>query len=83
MTVAVVYPLLVILYLLSLFVPFLFLQYIVGGLSLLAIALSAFRAKGLYFYTECVFLVVGVGVFIRKGLPWHEFLLQFEIMLGL
>jgi len=80
---AVVFPLLIVLYLISLFVPFPFMQYGVGVISVVVIVLAGIRAKGLYLYTGLVFLIVGVSLFIYKGLPWYTFFLQFQSMLGL
>jgi len=83
MVYAVIYPLLILLYLSSLFVPVPFMQYSTGVISVIVILLAATRAKGLYLYTGLVFLVIGISMFIVKGLPWHTFVLQFHSMLGL
>jgi hypothetical protein len=83
MVYAIVFPLLIVLYVISLFVPFPFMHYSVGIISVVVIMLTAIRAKGLYFYTGLVFLTIGVYLFIVKGLPWHTFFLQFQTMLGL
>ncbi|KIL35820.1 hypothetical protein SD71_10465 [Cohnella kolymensis] len=70
---AFVYPILIVLYLTSIFAPIPILNYIVGALAVVALLLSSIYAKGLYFYTGLVFLLIGVYLFIYNGIPWQQF----------
>jgi hypothetical protein len=83
MVYACAYPLLILLYLISVFVSQPIIHYAVGAVSIVVILLASRRAKGLYFYTGVAFLVVGVALFIQKGLPWYTLLLHFQSMLGM
>ncbi|WP_152619302.1 hypothetical protein [Cohnella kolymensis] len=59
------------------------LSYASGTLAVAALLISSLRARGLYFYTGLVFLIVGVVLFLYNGLPPVQFLVQFQSMLGL
>lgn len=83
MVYSIIYPFLILLYLISLFVPSPFIQYAVGAVSIIVIVIASIGARGLYFYTGLTFLISGIFLFITNGLPWHAFLLQFQSMLGL
>ena len=77
------YSVIIILYMLTHFIPHLLISYTIGGLAVVALAVSARYARGLYRISGFVFLVLGIGLFIWEGLPWHSFLLHFQSMLGL
>jgi hypothetical protein len=78
-----VYSILVVLYIISKFLPSFFLTFSIGIVSIIALALSLFYAKGLYLITGVCFFIIGTGLFIYNDLPWYTFLLHFEPMLGL
>jgi hypothetical protein len=80
---ALVYTLLIILYLLSAFFKSNAFDYAVGAVSIIALLLSSIKARGLYLYTGFIFLLIGIILFLYNGLPVYEFLLQFQSMLGL
>jgi hypothetical protein len=80
---AYIYTALIVVYIISVFLSNPYLDYVVGALSVAAVIIAARHAKGLYFKTGVIFLVIGVSLYIYKGLPWSDFLLQFHSMLGL
>ncbi len=79
----IAYTLVIILYLLSNFFNGPMLQYLTGGAAILALIVSVKRASGLYFYSGLIFLIIGTGLFLTNDLPWLDFLLLFDSMLGI
>jgi len=77
------YTTLILLYMLSQFIPHLFLSYTIGVIAVITCFISAFHARGLHRITGFVFLVLGIFLFIYNDLEWHTFFLQFQSMLGL
>lgn len=80
---AFIYTFLIVLYIMTIFVPNALLAYTVGAVSVMTVLLSGLYARGLYFYTGLLFLGGGIFLFLRNGLPWYAFFLQFQSMLGL
>lgn len=78
-----IYPLLVIIYIITQITPSPLLDFLVGILANLAIIVSLFYARGLYFYSGITFYIVGIILFFSNDLTWHDFLLQFDSMLGI
>lgn len=78
-----IYTILIILYIISKFTSNPIISFSIGILAFIAILFSAFRAKGLYFYSGICFFVIGFFLFIYNDLPWYSFFLHFETMLGM
>ncbi|MEK3934237.1 hypothetical protein MKY41_02865 [Sporosarcina sp. FSL W7-1349] len=79
----VVYSSIIILYIISRFIESPLLSYSIGILAVLALLVSVRFAKGLYFVSGIVFLLIGIFLFFQSNLPWTELLLNFETMLGM
>lgn len=77
------YSALIILYMLSPFIPHLFLSYTIGVIAVVALIVSGIHAKGLHCMTGFVFLTLGIFLFLWNDLPWYTFFLHFQSMLGL
>ncbi|MDT8861472.1 hypothetical protein N0O92_14720 [Alkalihalobacillus sp. MEB130] len=73
---------LILIYILSNFIPTAFFSYSIGILSIIAIFISIRKARGLYFISGICFLFTGSFLFIFSDLPWYSFFLYFESMLG-
>ncbi|OXS76607.1 hypothetical protein B1B05_13110 [Domibacillus enclensis] len=78
----ILYPSLIIIFILSVFIDFLWLDYLVGILAFASLLTAARYAKGLYFYSGLLFSFIGTGLFLVQKLPWHTYFLQFDSMLG-
>lgn len=81
--VAVVYSLLVVLYIISQFAFASVLNWAIGILALIALIYSSSKAKGTYLISGIIFLIIGLALFLFNRLPWYTFLLHFKPMLGL
>ncbi|WP_400164182.1 hypothetical protein ACAF76_014290 [Brevibacillus sp. TJ4] len=77
------YTVVIFLYMVSQFVPNLYLSYAIGVCAVVAVAVSAKYASGLHRISGFVFLTLGIALFLANGLPWHTFFLHFQSMLGL
>jgi hypothetical protein len=82
MLVLYTYIALIVLYVLSVFIEVVFLQYAVGLVAIFALIVSFKRAKGLYFYSGLIFLIIGIILFFFQHASWHSFFLSFDSMLG-
>lgn len=78
-----IYPTLIISYLISRFVDSAAVSYLVGILSLLAIVISFKYAKGLYLYSGLFFGLAGMVLFFIQKKPFGSILFQFDSMLGI
>ncbi|RAK22033.1 hypothetical protein B0I26_10211 [Anoxybacillus vitaminiphilus] len=78
-----VYTALIALYIVSQFISEPIINYSIGMIAAAALVISAFYAKGVYFISGAIFLVVGTILFIYNKLPWYTFILHFEQVLGL
>jgi len=78
-----IYPLLVIIYIISQLVTLTLLNYLIGIFANFAIIISLFYARGLYLYSGIVFYVLGIILFLSNDLTYQAFLLQFDSMLGI
>ncbi len=77
------YPLVILLYIFSTFIPNDGLLQLVGLFANIAIFVSLFYARGLYLYSGILFYTIGFILFINNGLSWKVFFLQFDSMLGI
>ncbi|MGZ0085990.1 hypothetical protein ACWNXI_10555 [Caldibacillus thermoamylovorans] len=77
------YTAVVVLYVVAQFVDAVVIRYVMGGAAVLALAVSAFYARGVYAVSGTVFFVLGVGLFLYYGDSWSTFVLHFERVLGL
>ena len=78
-----IYPILIMLYILSKFIDHPLLSFIVGICAFIALILSLFYAKGLYLISGICFLTIGILLFFQSDLHWYELFLNFETMLGM
>ncbi|SDH26670.1 hypothetical protein SAMN05192534_10396 [Alteribacillus persepolensis] len=77
------YPLLIVLYIIHEFVYSAPLAYIIGALANVAIFYALFRTQGLYRISGILFYTIGILLFFYNGLEWHEYFLYFDSMLGI
>jgi hypothetical protein len=77
------FPMIIILYIVSEFLPNSFLALLVGVFANVAILISLFYARGLYLYSGISFYAVGMVLFLTNDLSWQDFFLQFDTMLGI
>lgn len=77
------YSVLILLYMVTQFWPNLVLIYTIGVFAVIAIAVSALYARGLYRVSGAVFLTLGIILFLWNDFAWHSFFLHFQSMLGL
>lgn len=80
--VLVLYPALIILFMLSVFIDASLLHYIVGAVAFLTLLTASLRSQGLYFYSGLIFFIIGASLFFVQNLPWYSFFLYFDSMLG-
>lgn len=78
-----VYTVLIAIYILSRFFHAPVISYSTGAVALVALAISAVYARGLYLISGAIFLLIGFVLFIQSKQPWHTFILHFEQVLGL
>ena len=78
-----VYPLIIIIYIITTLVPHSLLFQLIGVLANIAIIISLFHAKGLYLYSGIIFYILGMILFLSNDLSWQSFFLQFDSMLGI
>jgi len=76
------YSMLLMIYILSNFVGYDFLPFIIGVLALIVLTISFSRSSGLYKKSGVVFFLAGLLLFIYNGLSWQSIFLYFDSMLG-
>lgn len=78
-----IYTLLIALYVTSQFISDPVIDYSIGIMAMIALLSSAFYARGGYFISGVIFLIVGTILFLYNRLPWYTFVLHFGQVLGL